>query len=197
MSFNYADLLFCFKYKIIWKKQRVREIRCDPNLLGFTNTKLTVGRISHWCLVDRQQAAELQILGVSHVAFCLLAVMHIPHNNNKNLCTFTFSHSTRLDLISRSMLLFFPIGTAVGYVQYTTTAVFLCVSIFWQCDFTVLWCFFLFLFSPLYPQIFLMPGFSVIKHTSSSVALCTSYSSLGWPLQQGTAQKASIAVNHV
>lgn len=34
--------------------------------------------------------------------------MRIPHNSNKNLCTFTFSHSTRLDLISRSMLLFFP-----------------------------------------------------------------------------------------
>lgn len=46
-----------------------------------------------------------------------------------------------------------PFGTAVGYVQYTTTAVFLCVSIFWQCDFTVLWWCFFFFFSTVSPNI--------------------------------------------
>lgn len=60
MLFNYSGLhlcccLFLFKYKILCLKEtyQVREMRCDPKVLGFTKTKLDVGRLSHWCLADR------------------------------------------------------------------------------------------------------------------------------------------------
>lgn len=70
-----SGFLFFFSwYKILVLREKIKykENRCDSKVLGFTKTKLHIGRVSRWWLVGIQVPSELYILGVTHVAICLL-----------------------------------------------------------------------------------------------------------------------------